>query len=132
MTPQFEISLRHCLDQLGKKGWATPLMQLEKKFQLIPDNEIAFRDELIDLLVALNAAKQQDADLPLLHIMAIRLAKCDAWTFRFSKSYAHGKTFLNPLTANLVDFTLPIEVSQSNSAFPAEDIIKRWVRDNLA
>lgn len=131
MTHNFENSLNACLEQLGKKEWATALLNLEKKFHLIPSEETSFGDELISMIWALHTAKLKDVELPVVHVFAIRLAKFDAWTFRFTRSSIKGKEFLNPLTSPDSDFTGSIDVYQSPTAFPAEDIIKRWVRDNL-
>lgn len=132
MTHSFKNSLNISLEQLGKKQWATALLNIEQNFRLIPSSETSFGDELINALWALNEAKLKDDDFPLVHVFAIRFAKFDAWTFRFSASADDGKVFLNPLTSQHSDFTASIEVSQSSSAYPAEDIIKRWVRDHLA
>jgi hypothetical protein len=132
MTHSFEINLNTSLEQLGKKEWATALLTIEQNFRLIPADETSFGDELISTLWALHEAKLKDDDLPLVHVFAIRISKFDAWTFRFSKLTPVGKEFLNPLTASHSEFTDSVEVSQSSSAYPAEDIIKRWVRDHLA
>lgn len=132
MTYSFEHSLNTSLEQLGKKEWATPLLAIEQNFRLIPNDETSFGEELINTLWALHEAKTKDEELPLVHVFAIRISKFDAWTFRFSKYTPEGKIFLNPLTSSQAEFSDSIEVSQSGSAFPAEDIIKRWVRDHLA
>ena len=132
MTHSFEHNLITSLEQLGKKEWTTALLTIEKNFRLIPADETSFGDELISTIWALHDAKLKDDDLPLVHVFAIRISKFDAWTFRFSKYRPDGKEFINPLTATNSEFTDSVEVSQSNSAFPAEDIIKRWVRDHLA
>ena len=131
MTHSFEHNLNTSLEQLGKREWATPLLAIEQNFRLIPSGETSFSDELINTLWALNEAKLKDAELPLVHVFAIRISKFDAWTFRFSKYTPEGKEFLNPLTSSHAEFTDSVEVSQSSSAYPAEDIIKRWVLDHL-
>jgi hypothetical protein len=76
-------------------------------------------------------ATKTDNELPLTYLFAIRLSKFEAWTFRFSHSTSTGKQYLNPLTHAASEFRAA-EVSQSGTAFPAEDIIKRWARDYLA
>ena len=130
MTNNFNNSLNIALELLDKQAWATPLAELERNFHCIPEGEITFAEELLNLLWLLHTTQQADSDFPLNHVFAIRLAKLDAWTFRFSKITPTGKEFINPLVAVPSDFT-QADVGQSGSAFPAEDIIKRWVRDHL-
>lgn len=131
MKTNFHKSLAIVLEHLHKQHWEAPLTDLEQRFHLIPKDEIAFSAELLDVLWSLQDAQKFDTSLPLEHIFAIRFAKLNAWNFRFRQTTDSGKYYLNPLTAVPADFARA-EVTQSGSAFPAEDIIKRWVRDHLA
>jgi len=131
MKTNFHKSLAIALEQIGKPEWAEPLIELEQRFHLIPKDDIAFSTELLEVLWSLQDALKTDANLPLKQVFAIRFAKLDAWTFRFRKTTDASKDYLNPLAAVPADFSRA-EVSQSGTAFPAEDIIKRWVRDHLA
>lgn len=132
MSPSFETNLIKSLEHIGKKDWATALLSIEKRFIHIPESETSFRDELLNALWSLHEAQKIDSEFPLLHVFAIRFSKFDAWTFRFMKTTDHGKNYLNPLVDSDESFRENIEVLQSSSAFPAEDIIKRWVRDHLS
>ncbi len=132
MAAQFETSLSIALEQLDKKGWATMLLDMENKFHSIAlnDDMIPFRDELLNTLWSLQDAKKRDASAPLDVMFAIRFAKLEFWTIRFLIQSDQGKSYLNPLTASASDLK-DAAVLQSSSAYPSEDIIKRWVRDNL-
>ncbi|GGY79081.1 hypothetical protein GCM10011613_24840 [Cellvibrio zantedeschiae] len=132
MSQSFETSLHKSLEHIGKKEWATALLNIEKRFTHVPVSETSFRDELLSALWSLHEAKKIDSELPLLQVFAIRFSKFDAWTFRFIESTDQGKKYLNPLVDSDESFGGSIEVLQSCSAFPAEDIIKRWVRDHLS
>lgn len=132
MSPSFETSLTISLEHIGKKDWATALLSIEKRFIHIPESETSFRDELLSALWSLHEAQKLDNELPLLQIFAIRFSKFDAWTFRFVKRTNEGKSYLNPLVDPNEYFIDNVEVLQSGSAYPAEDIIKRWVRDHLS
>ncbi len=81
MTNNFNNSLNIALELLDKKAWATPLAELERNFHGIPEGEITFAEELLNLLWLLRTTQQADSDVSLNHIFAIRLAKLDAWTF---------------------------------------------------
>lgn len=129
-NPKFTTSLDKALTLLDKKAWADPLIELEQKFQLIPNDATAFGDELLHMLWTLIDAHKIDPDLPIKNLLAIRLSKFDAWTYRFIKVTKPPKHYLNPLENDVSEF-IHAAVSHSGTAFPAEDIIKRWVRDYL-
>lgn len=133
MAAQFETSLSIVLEQLGKKGWTTTLIDMEQKFRSIQFSEdiSSFGDELLNTLWSLQEAKKHDDNAPLLIMFAIRFSKLDFWTLRFAKlTEQHAGIFLNPLTASGSDLSTAV-ILQAGSAYPAEDIIKRWARDNL-
>lgn len=126
----FDSNLDNVLTLLNKKAWALPLTELEQKFRLLPKDATAFGDELLNSLWSLHDATKTDNELPLTHLFAVRLSKFEAWTFRFSISKNQVRHYLNPLTQDTSEL-IHAEVSQSGTAFPAEDIIKRWARDYL-
>ncbi len=133
MAAQFETSLSIVLEQLGKKGWTTILIDMEQKFRSIQISQdtSSFGDELLNTLWSLQDAKKHDENAPLLIMFAIRFSKLDFWTLRFTKlSAQHAGIYLNPLTASASDLSTAV-ILQAGSAYPAEDIIKRWVRENL-
>jgi RNAse (barnase) inhibitor barstar len=130
MTTHFHTRLNTVLHTLDKSTWATSLVALEQNFRSIPDDEISFADEVLTTLSSLRDIKSTDSAVPLTIVFAIRFAKMDVWTFRFTQKTDAGTKFLNPLTDAPTDF-IKTQFSQSSSAFPAEDILKRWVRDHL-
>lgn len=127
----FEHSLYQLLEPLHKTAWADPLKGLEKKLRQIPDDESSFSVELINMLHQLGDALRLDADTPLAQLAAIRLSAFDCWTYRFFKEADDGRQYLDPLTAAESDFSTQVSIQQSNSPFPAPDIIKRWAREHL-
>lgn len=127
----FEHSLYQLLTRLQKTAWADPLKGLEKKLRQIPDDESSFSVELINMLHQLGEALRLDADTPLAQLAAIRLSAFDCWTYRFFKDATDGRHYLDPLTAAESDFSSQVSIQQSNSPFPAPDIIKRWAREHL-
>ncbi|WP_331351274.1 hypothetical protein [Cellvibrio sp. UBA7671] len=127
----FEQSLILLLTKLHKKDWATPIKGLEEKFRQIPDTENSFCIEMINLLHQLCEAREVDSDIPLAQLAAIRLASLDCWTYRFFRDATDGRHYLDPLTASSSDFSHGIAITQSSTAYPATDIIKRWAREHL-
>lgn len=126
---QFGSNLTIALAQLDKLNWSPVLVDIEKKFRDAIDNreDVSFASELLNMLWTLNEAKATDPDIPTETMFAIRFAKLDIWTLRFSKKTGNTTTFVNPLDSSLDD----TEISQGSTAFPSEDIIKRWARDRL-
>jgi hypothetical protein len=127
----FEKSLATLLNQLHKNEWATHLKGLEEKFRQIPDDESSFSIELINMLHQLSEALSHDADTPITQLAAIRLSAFDCWTYRFYHDGTDGRHYLDPLTTPASAFVGNVSIVQSNSPFPATDIIKRWAREHL-
>lgn len=127
----FEQSLTIILSRLHKKEWATHLKGLEEKFRQIPDGDCSFCVEVINMLHQLNEAVALDSDTPITQLAAIRLSAFDCWTYRFYRDDKNGRHYLDPLTSPASDFRQNVSVVQSNSPFPAADIIKRWAREHL-
>lgn len=127
----FESSLQHILEKLQKTEWANPLKALEKKLRQIPDEECRFSVEILNMLHQLGDALATDTDTPLSQLAAIRLSSLDCWTYRFFRDDAVGRHYLDPLTTPESDFSSNVFVQQSNSPYPAADIIKRWAREHL-
>ncbi|HWV14889.1 MAG TPA: hypothetical protein VN030_05600 [Cellvibrio sp.] len=129
----FKNSLSIILGELGKKDWATPLLQLAERFNCIPAEEYSFEHELLNMLHNIHSAISTDNSLPLAQLVAIRLSALECWTFRFFhiEAGSHHK-FLNPLTDSTPSFKHTyLQINLANSAFPSTDIIKRWARENL-
>lgn len=131
-STSFESSLHNILQLLDKKAWATPLQELSEKFQQIPEDAFDFKVELLNLLHGLHEAILKDPSLPLSQLAAIRLSNLDCWTFRFLTP-SNVPPYLDPLYNSLSDFKIEpsLTVIQSNSAYPAPDMVKRWARAHL-
>lgn len=131
-STSFESSLNNILQLLDKKAWATPLQELSEKFQLIPEDAFDFKAELLNLLHGLHEAIIKDPSLPLSQLAAIRISNLDCWTFRFLNQN-NVQPYLDPLYDSISDFKVgsSLTVIQSNSAYPAPDMVKRWARAHL-
>jgi len=122
MTDFYE-SLNTILTALDKKGWLVPLQELHHKFIQVPE----FDNELICMLHSVLDAHKLDPGIPVSTLAAIRLSSLECWSYRFQNC---DHDYLNPLTEP-VEALHHSRVSQSNSAYPAIDIVKRWARDHL-
>jgi hypothetical protein len=138
----FSESLTRALQRMNKPQWFNSLMQLSTNFDQLPIEEIEFNHELLDLLANLiNTLDTDDGTLlegvPLETLAAIRLSKLNCWTLRAQNKLADGNhDTWNPLKQTFVGFRESggdsgTKVFQASNAYPAEDIIKRWARDNL-
>ena len=127
----FDKSLTNLLSQLHKSEWATHLKGLDEKFRQIPNDDSSFRVEVINMLHQLSDALSLDADTPITQLAAIRLSAFDCWTYRFYHDDSNGRHYLDPLTTPASAFVENVSIVQSNSPFPATDIIKRWAREHL-
>ncbi|AQT61912.1 hypothetical protein [Cellvibrio sp. PSBB023] len=127
----FDKSLANLLSQLHKNEWATPLKGLEEKFRQIPDDDSSFRVEVINMLHQLSDALSHDAETPITQLAAIRLSGFNCWTYRFYRDDSAGRHYLDPLTTPASALSGDVSITQSNSPFPATDIIKRWAREHL-
>lgn len=126
----FQHSLQIALDRLQKPDWQVPLQELVGQFDDIPEyDDIDIHNEVLNVLLSLADALLDDPELPLEALVAIRLSKMEVWTLRATI----GRKTWNPIEESFQSFTQAgkAQISQSNSAYPAEDIIKRWARDRL-
>lgn len=126
----FQHSLTIALDRLQRPHWQVPLQDLVAQFDGIPEyDDIDIHNEVLNVLLSLADALLDDPELPLEALLAIRLSKIEVWTLRATI----GRKTWNPIEESFQSFTQAGEaqISQSNSAYPAEDIIKRWARDRL-
>lgn len=130
-TPEtFHQSLQIALSKLDRPHWQSPLEELVSQFDTIPEyDDIDIHDEILNVLLNLAEALQDDPELPLEALIAIRLSKMEIWTLRATI----GRKTWNPIEESFQSFCSSgaAQISQSNSAYPAEDIIKRWARDQL-
>lgn len=127
----FEIALHSILDRLGKADWAEPLLDLDNKFLQVPEDD-SFRDQLLNMLLQLRESTLSEPAMPLSPLAAIRLSHLTCWNYRFIRVDDSGRHYLDPLTEPAEAFRGgEIDVQQSNSAYPAQDIVKRWARDHL-
>lgn len=133
MTEAFENSLRIALEKINKPEWLQPLSILTSHFDGMPDYDVQFTDELLNLVWSLQTAVESDPTIPLDILMSIRLSKLDAWTIRaLNRAEDNQHVHWNPLTTAFNEFRNDTtEVLQKPSAYPTEDIIKRWSKDNL-
>lgn len=126
----FQHSLTIALDRLQRPHWQIPLQDLVAQFDGIPEyDDIDIHNEVLNVLLSLADALLDDPELPLEALVAIRLSKMEVWTLRATI----GRKTWNPIEESFQSFTQTgkAQISQSNSAYPAEDIIKRWARDRL-
>lgn len=126
----FQHSLQIALERLQKPSWQTPLLELVAQFDAVPEyDDIDIHNEVLNVLWNLADALQEDPELPLEALTAIRLSKMEIWTLRATV----GRRTWNPIEENFQTFAQggEAQISQSNAAYPAEDIIKRWARDRL-
>jgi hypothetical protein len=129
-SESFQQSLQIALSKLNRPHWHTPLQELVSQFDMIPEyGDVDIRNEVLNVLLNLAEAVQDDPDLPLEALVAIRLSRMEIWTLRATI----GRKTWNPIEENFQSFcgSAFAQISQSNSAYPAEDIIKRWARDRL-
>ena len=126
----FQQSLQIALSKLDRPHWQPPLQELVSQFDTIPEyDDIDIHNEILNVLLNLAEALQDDPELPLDALVAIRLSRMEIWTLRATI----GRKTWNPIEESFQSFCggSSAQISQSNSAYPAEDIIKRWARDRL-
>lgn len=126
----FQQSLQIALSKLDRPHWQPPLQELVSQFDAIPEyDDIDIQNEILNVLLNLSEALQDDPELPLEALVAIRLSKMEVWTLRATI----GRKTWNPIEESFQSFCAgsAAQISQSNAAYPAEDIIKRWARDRL-
>lgn len=136
MASQFQTSLQIALERLDRPQWADDLYKLVEHFEGIPEYDIGIEDEILDMLLSLTEAKASDPDIPVGNLMAIRLAKLESWTKRaYKRVHRDGSdehTHWNPIEEHFSSFrTEDTKVTQAATAYPPEDIIKRWCRDTF-
>lgn len=132
MTKDFEQSLNTVLIRLDKKCWQEPLIKLASHFDSYPSPEFMITEELLNMLWSFTEAHEADPQIPLSTFAAIRLPKLSAWTLRASKESGDQHKTWDPLTQSYSEFSHAQTLAfQASTAHPAEDIIKRWSRDNL-
>lgn len=132
MKPTFFDSLTTALEKLNKLQWRDPLANLASHFEKVPEQDLDFHDELLNLVWSLDNAATADPDVPLNVLMSIRLSKLDSWTLRAMKTIEEKTVHWNPLTQSFSEFKdETTKVMQMPTAYPAEDIIKRWSKEHL-
>lgn len=132
MTTTFETSLHIALDKIKKPEWHSPLLELAKHFNGLPEHDINFDDELLNLLWSLQTAVEADPNIPIETLMAIRISRLNSWTMRAYKVAGGQHIPWNPITEHFDQFKDDTtEVIQAATAYPAEDIVKRWSKDSL-
>ncbi len=132
-TNQFDASLQAVLITLNKTEWLAPLTRIARNFDGVPPlGDIPIDIEMISMLWSLVESYKTDPDLPHETLAAIRFCKLLNFTVRASHPIPGGHSFWNPLEQSFASFKTPVtRLSQSGDAYPPEDIIKRWARDNL-
>lgn len=131
-TTTFETSLHIALDKINKPEWHTPLLELANHFNGLPEHDINFDDELLNLLWSLQTAVESDPSIPVETLMAIRFSRLNSWTMR-AYNVADGQHIpWNPIAEHFNQFKDDTtKVIQASTAYPAEDIVKRWSKDSL-
>ena len=128
----FNASLTTVLDRLQKGSWQEPLHNLANNFDHYPTPEFDIREELLSMLWGFTEAHEADPQIPLSTFVAIRLPKLTSWTLRATNISGDQHKTWDPLTQPFIEFKdSSTHTTQATSAHPAEDIIKRWSRDNL-
>ncbi len=130
-SPTFEASLLHILGLLGKQDWMEPLATLADRFRQLPETEINIHAELLNMLYSVREVSAQDSSLPVSYLVAIKLSALDIWCWRLVRVTDGHHKYLDPLTTPEAEFSLPLDVHQAASAFPAPDVVKRWAREHL-
>ncbi len=118
-------SLQTVLNDLNKGHWLEPLQNLARKFSQLP-SEDSFEVDLLNMLLQLRTDHQADPSLPIHTLAAIRFSSMSSFCYRFF----HNGRPLNPLQDPEPEFKKS-QLSQSQYAFPAPDILRRWSRENL-
>jgi len=132
MTTAFANSLEIALDKINKPQWQGILEGLAQNFSGIPYHDIDFENELLSVLWSLQPPAESDPSISVEVLMSIRLPKMTAWTLRALNKNEGQHEAWNPLHNSFSEFkNETTEVMQKSAAYPAEDIIKRWSKDNL-
>lgn len=128
--------LTPALEALGKPEWADFFCSFLNHFSQLPPLPDAESDdtvdiELLNLLWSIVEPAKLSPDMAV-HMAAIRISKLPIFTVRAYHSVAGKRVYWHPLQQPFSSFQKPETIiAQAHSAYPAEDIIKRWVRDNL-
>lgn len=131
-TRKSAISLRKVLRELNKKDWYEPLATLIDHFAGVPDQDIKAGDEILNMLWQLHVMKTTDKDLPLCQFVAIRLSRLPIWHARAWNDHDAQHQYWNPLGEPFSTFKqTQTQIASAPTAYPADDIIKRWALQNL-
>ncbi len=132
-NPNFYNSLKTILDTLNKPKWHAPLLAIGRKYAQLEASELDFETETTNMLLQLKSDLEEDPQLPLERLTAIRFAALECWSYRIEYG-SDKKSYLNPLHDSLEKFktyAAVSSVSPSMAAYPPTDMIKRWVREHL-
>lgn len=128
--------LTPALEALGKPEWADFFGSFLNNFSHMPPMQYAdagesVEVEVLNLLWSIVEPAKLTPDLAV-HYAAIRISKLPIFTLRAYHSVGGQRVYWHPLQQTFSSFQTPDTViAQAHAAYPAEDIIKRWVRDNL-
>lgn len=133
LSPQFNESLRAVLQLINKPDWADPLSNLAHNFDRIPQIiDHSFESELLTVLHLIAHAYSTDPEAPLMDMAVIRLSKMLSFSVRGVKSENDKTVYWHPLEQSWQSFdTADTRITQQPDPYPTQDMIKRWLRENL-
>jgi|GEM_PF-843765 len=133
LTPSFNQSLTTILRSINKPKWIDPLANLASNFDKIPqiiDN--SFESELFSVLHMIAHAHSTDPEAPLLDMAVIRLSKMLSFSVRGVKQVDGKTVYWHPLEQSWQSFDTPeTRITQQPDPYPTQDMIKRWLREQL-
>ena len=133
LSPQFNESLNAVLQLINKPEWADPLSKLAHNFDRIPQIiDHSFESELFTVLHMIAHAYSTDPQAPLIDIAVIRLSKMLSFSVRGVKRVDDKTVYWHPLEQSWQSFdTANTRITQQPDPYPTQDMIKRWLRENL-
>lgn len=134
LTHTFNKSLSTVLNHINKPQWIEPLSQLAHNFDQIPQIiDISFESELLTVLHMIAHAYSADPDAPLVDMAVIRLSKMLSFCVRGVKHVDNKAIYWHPLEQSWQSFDTPdTRITQQPDSNPTQDMIKRWLREQLA
>lgn len=133
LTPKFNESLTTVLHQINKPQWIVPLSNLAHNFDKIPQIiDDSFESELLTVLHMIAHAYSTDPDAPLVDMAVIRLSKMLSFSVRGVKRVDNQTVYWHPLEQSWQSFDTPdTRITQQPDPYPTQDMIKRWLREQL-
>ncbi len=133
LTPTFGESLMAVLRQFNKPAWVVPLYELANNFDGIPQIiDVSFESELLTVLHMIAHAYSTDPEAPLVDMAVIRISKMLSFSVRGVKRVDNQTVYWHPLEQSWQSFDTPdTRITQQPDPYPTQDMIKRWLREQL-